>query len=121
MITITVAIIALLLGIGVSVLMFKDDYHFSPVVVILAGSFITVMFLLFAGWLGFTMSTTTVSYTKVPNTVYTYKVKYTVHAFGEDVLTSAPECPDSVESMHGRNALKVGKDYYVKVIGDKDK
>lgn len=121
MITITVAIIALLLGVGVSVIMFRDDYHFSPGVTILGSAFITIMFLLFAGWLGFIMSTTTVSYTKVPNTVYTYKVNYTVHAFGEDILTSAPEYPDSVESMHGRNALKVGKDYYVKVVGDRDK
>lgn len=121
MITITVAIIALLLGIGVSVLMFKDDYHFSRVVVILGSAFITFMFLLFAGWLGFIMSTTTVSYTKVPNMVYTYKVNYTVHAFGEDILTSAPEYSDSVGSMQGRTALKVGKDYYVKVVGDRDK
>lgn len=120
MITITSIVVAVLIGIGISVYVFRDPI--APAWMVVGVSAVeTFLWVLFAGWLGFIFSTTTVSYTKVPNTVYTYRVNYTVHAFGEDVLTSEPEYPGDVYNMQGRKALKVGKDYYVKVIGEKDK
>lgn len=120
MITITSIIVAALIGVGMSVYVFREAV-ISAWAVLGVSAALTFMFVLFVGSLGFIFSTTTVSYIKVPNTVYTYKVNYTVHAFGEDILTSEPEYSGSVGSMQGREALKVGKDYYVKVIGDKDK